>query len=420
MSSTKNEVLEELKGLTLTTVIGRKPTAQDVDRWEDEVAEMAALIKTSSIPGGETHGLLAVVIPEEEYQLEIEDEEFEYEEPTDPGAYPDLEGTEDEAEIKRLEAEHKQKKIDYLKYTGLTEHVRRQFTQCMDKTWIQPLKKGRIKYAGVTIKQFFTHLRSGVAKLSTKEEEEMKDRVFIEWNQTEDIAQYFKNVEEAQYQAEKWECKVDQQQLVNHAVIQMLDSNIFEPKFLRDWEVKPKGEKSWNNMKQYFTDEYRLITQYEKNKKKFGSINNIQEKETDNKEITEFFEEFRRDAMVGTEQINQMAQAFTGAADASKELADRLKTAMATIETQNKTIATLTNTNKQLTDNNTKLAEALKKAGGGGGGYRPRYQQQNQNQEGKKCHICGNAHKEPFEDECWVLKKNKNKVPAHYKPPYEG
>jgi hypothetical protein len=129
-TSAKNNVMLELKDLHLTKIIGRKPTAQDVDRWEDEAAEMATLIKNRAIPGGMEHGHLAIVIPEDEYGLEIEDETYKYVEPSDPGSYPTLNGDEDEHTIKRLEAEHKESVLDYGKYLGVTEHLRREFTTC--------------------------------------------------------------------------------------------------------------------------------------------------------------------------------------------------------------------------------------------------------------------------------------------------
>jgi hypothetical protein len=46
MSSAKKDVLDELEHHHLTKVIGRKPTATDVDKWEDEAAKMAMLIKS--------------------------------------------------------------------------------------------------------------------------------------------------------------------------------------------------------------------------------------------------------------------------------------------------------------------------------------------------------------------------------------
>ena len=65
MLNTKASVLAELTAeFRLSPVLGRKPTAADVDRWEDEAAEAASSIKTNAVPDGGLHGHLAYVIPE--------------------------------------------------------------------------------------------------------------------------------------------------------------------------------------------------------------------------------------------------------------------------------------------------------------------------------------------------------------------
>ena len=122
MSSIKNDVLKELETKHLTKVLGRKPTAFDIDRWEDEASEMATGIKTRAIPGGMEHGHQAVVIPADEYGLVIGDEDFVYAPPVDPGSYPTLEGDEEDHDIRRLEAEHKEAVKDYHRYLGVQEH----------------------------------------------------------------------------------------------------------------------------------------------------------------------------------------------------------------------------------------------------------------------------------------------------------
>ena len=106
-SSTKNDVLGELKPYTLTKVIGRKPNHEDVEVWEEEATEGATLIKTNYHPQGQTLGHLADVISEEELRLEIEDEDWTYGIQTDPGPYNiEITGNEDEWVIKRMEAAH--------------------------------------------------------------------------------------------------------------------------------------------------------------------------------------------------------------------------------------------------------------------------------------------------------------------------
>ena len=96
-------MLEELKPHQLTRVLGRQPTHRDVEISMEEAAAIATKIKTRLIEGGTTLGHLAIVIPEDEYQLEIEDANWEYEEPEYPGAYdPDITGNEDDYVIRRM------------------------------------------------------------------------------------------------------------------------------------------------------------------------------------------------------------------------------------------------------------------------------------------------------------------------------
>lgn len=422
MTSTSIELQTKdlLKGQELTKVIGRKPTSQDIDLWEEELATQSAQIKVRSIPEGMQFGLLAAVIPQEEYALEIEDEDFEWEEPTDLGPYPELDGTEDDQTIKTKEAEHKSKNIDAQKYIGFTQHAMEQFQRCMDACWIETLKKNRTGFNNVTVHQVFNHLRTTAAKLSTKEKQALKEAIKIEWNRGNDIATFFKDMEDAQWKAEKWGVDTSTQEMVNHAVSQMEDSGLFEDNFLMDWEEKEEHEQTWETMKTYYTKEYRKIQRYSKTKRVFESANNIEEA-AGGQDVSNFFEELRKDAIVGNEQINQMTTAFKGATETMGETLDRLKTALATIDSQNKVIANLTNTNKQLTDNNTKLTDAVAKGntgGGGDNGGRQRFNRRGNNDtssDGEKCPICKGQHTKPHLTKCWELESNKEQRPANWK-----
>jgi DNA repair exonuclease SbcCD ATPase subunit len=169
-------------------------------------------------------------------------------------------------------------------------------------------------------------------------------------------------------------------------------------------------------MKQYFTDEFRSIQTYEPNKRNFESIHNITE--SSSQEVSEFFEEFRRDAIVGSEQIQQMAQTFKGATETMSTVLEQLKAAMEENATLTKTVATLTATNKQLTENNKTLAEALKALGAkgtpeGGGGWQKKYH--HSNLKGDKCNICNKPHAKLFKDVCFELEANKEKRPVNWK-----
>lgn len=74
--TTKANILEELKGMHLTKVIGRKPNALDVNNWEEKASKIVPSINMNLFPGGQVDGHLAIVILEEEEQLEIDDDTF--------------------------------------------------------------------------------------------------------------------------------------------------------------------------------------------------------------------------------------------------------------------------------------------------------------------------------------------------------
>ena len=429
MSATaaKNEVLEELKHQHLTKVIGRKPTAFDVDRWEDEASEMVTAIKTRAIPEGMEHGHAAVIVPVEEYRLMIDDEEYVYIPPTDPGAYPALEGDEEDHERRRLEAEHNAAVSDYYKYLGVQEHLRREFQNCVDEVWIEGLQNTRGGYGHVTARAFLDHLRTEVATLTTREEQTMKNNIKVAWNQALHIKKYFLQMEKARAQAERWGVNIDDADMVNEATLQMLDSGKFDHKFLRDWEQLAKHEKTWETLKDYFGKEYVSLVRYKASLKgNMGSINQMTEQTADDeaqdREVTQYLEDLRRDALVGNEQIQQMSEAFTGAATTMKEVMERLKASQAEVKkltelvaTLTKTNATLTETNKQLTANNKTLTETIKKGGGaaapaenkGGGQWKSAAQRSNPEKEG--CNICGIPHAKPFVKFCWELEVNASK-----------
>ena len=203
-----------------------------------------------------------------------------------------------------------------------------------------------------------------MAKLTNKEKKEIRKKIEFEWDQTSDIKEYFDKLDRKAVKLDRWEIEVQPADLVVAGVDQMQDSGIFDHKFLRAWEMKPENKKTWQGMKDYFIPEYRSIKTYEhSNKDTLEKMQNVQEGANGGDvEVSDFFEEFRRDAMVGREQIQQVSTVAQGAADALKEITERLKEAMATIKTQQATISTLTNTNKQLADTITEL----KKGGGGG------------------------------------------------------
>lgn len=136
----------------------------------------------------------------------------------------------------------------------------------------------------------------------------------MEWDQTTDITKYFTTMKNTQVKFECWGITIEMIDMINAAMEQIQDSGIFDHKFLCQWEQKDH-RKTWGAMKEYYTKEYRAIKQFEgANIQAYEKINNIQE--TKEVEVSNYFEEFCRYAIVGREQIQQMSGVFKGASDA--------------------------------------------------------------------------------------------------------
>ena len=403
--SAKAQVMEELRGKTLTKCLGRSPTAWDVEQIEEVLAIMATEIKTSLFQGGQEHGCLAAVISEEEYRLEIMDATFVYQEPLgEPlSAYnPNITGAEDEHEIKGLEAEHKVYRTDRLRYEGLTEHFKEELLKSVDETWLAALKRPRGGYANISIKRFLQHLRDTAAKLSTKEKKKMSKELDREWDQTQDITTYFRYIEDVSTKLDRWDIDCSEGDMVTAAVDQMIDSGLFERNFLCAWEKKAEADKTWANCKDYFGEEYLSIKSFETNAGNYESVNEMKEATGD--EIKEYFDEWRRDTVAGQEQISQMAASFKGATATATEIMARLKTS----QEENKILAAA---NKQLAETNNMLVKII---GTMGGDAVKKLAEQSGKAEREKCPHCGKPHKKPFDNVCWKLEKNKDKRPGGY------
>lgn len=285
--------------------------------------------------------------------------------------------------------------------------------------WTAPgLNRSKVKsthrgYAHVTAKTFLADLRSDVAKITTREEDKMREGFNLEWNSPEHIKNFFSHMEHVRSQAECWGVEVDDKDMVNKAVIQMQDIQLFDAKFLSDWEWKPRHEQTWIQMKEYFGEEYTAIKQFEASVKNFESTNNLTERSAEQVEITQFFDELRRDAVVGNEQIQQMAESFKGATLTMKEVMERLKTSQEQITTLIATNKTLVETNKQLALALKALGDKTPAAAAEGGEEEKKAPASNPKTE--PCNICGFPHGKPFAKWCWELEINKNKRPKNWR-----
>ena len=122
----------------------------------------------------------------------------------------------------------------------------------------------------------------------------MKKKIEFEWDQTVDINEYFQKLNAIAIKLDGWGVDVQPSDLVIAGVDQMQESGIFDHRFLREWEMKPEHKKSWQQMKEYFTPEYRSIKTYEGSTKDvLERVQNVQGHDAEKEvEVSDFFDEF--------------------------------------------------------------------------------------------------------------------------------
>jgi hypothetical protein len=85
--STREAIIKSLAGTSVMSFKGHRPTATAIDTLENELAIIAATVKTSLFEGGQLHGHLCNVISKESYAAIVGNPDFILEEPVVPEAY---------------------------------------------------------------------------------------------------------------------------------------------------------------------------------------------------------------------------------------------------------------------------------------------------------------------------------------------
>lgn len=124
MIITREAVIESLRGCTVTSFKGRKPTPKDIDLLEKELGGMATRIKTTLFEGGERFGHLCLVLSDAAYGEKITNPAWAWEDnvPEEPTPYnPDITDNMGDVERRSMEAEWENHKAMVTVYNAVQE-----------------------------------------------------------------------------------------------------------------------------------------------------------------------------------------------------------------------------------------------------------------------------------------------------------
>ena len=154
-------------------------------------------MKTNLFPNGENYGFLAIISTDEEYRDYIEEPTHTFTLPTKPSDYdyniPDGIG---ETQRKVKEAQHRQRIVEYAKYTAVTTRIREIIVDAVPKEYIEELKDKVIAYDKVLPFDMLDHIAKNIS-LTTGDVDDMKATVFFPWDPTaETLRSYINRIED--------------------------------------------------------------------------------------------------------------------------------------------------------------------------------------------------------------------------------
>jgi hypothetical protein len=125
-------------------------TPEGINKLEDKLGGVCALIKTHHYTEGQKYGHLASVIPQEKYRIVISNNAWTHAAPTNPGAYlaAALGMGIAAAQRKQFVAEHKVLQSSYAEYLGVEEAGKELILYAVDNDALAPLKKQYIGFWG--------------------------------------------------------------------------------------------------------------------------------------------------------------------------------------------------------------------------------------------------------------------------------
>ena len=110
--------------------------------------------------------------------------------------------------------------------------------------YLEALKEEYIGYGSRTPFEMISHLHTNISKVTNKDKVQLKKEVFIKWEQPQVLSAYFKQIEKARKQLEKWSVNMSNNDIVIHIVNQMYELIWFSEDTMTKWEESNDNSKT--------------------------------------------------------------------------------------------------------------------------------------------------------------------------------
>lgn len=269
----KEDIEDSIKDKSVTKVHGQ-PTDKSLSILCRELNQIAASIPTSL--GGGTKGHLGLLLSNEQYRAISNNVDFVR--PNHPGIYPaDVgRGAEERA---RAEVQHRASIREFETYLGVENALKMKIQEAVDADWLAEIEDEHLGFLQVTARQMIEHLADRGGELDFVDTTALEKERDEPWNPTEHVTTYFNRVERCKRSLAKAGITTCMNSMRNKALDAFKKSGEFKLA-LKDWDNKPDADKTWANLKPFFTKEYAKINRDGELTAKdagFAGANNAQE-----------------------------------------------------------------------------------------------------------------------------------------------
>ena len=365
------DIREEVRKETVTKIHGQ-PTNQDLTLLEKELIAILANIPTTL--GGGGHGHAGIVMDPARYLLTTG---AAFVNPANPGTYPaGVPNNAAQGTRARAEAEHKELVKEYETFQGVVQATKDIILEAVDNEYLLEIEDEILGFLNQRPTDMLTHLRNRGGALDFADTKTLLAERDGEWDASEVPQIYFNRVEKAIQGLTRAGINSDLNERRDMALFYLKASGEFDAA-VREWEQRPAGGKTWQNIKTFISAEYAKENKQNKLTAKNFKVNMIEEQAAATEELI---------AALTEKHTQQMETLIKSTTEAMKEM-------MTLIKNEKKEPA------KQSNDEKKKKQEERKK----------RYN------DAPVCKDCGKKHPTKKEDRCWELEKNKDSRPANWK-----
>ena len=368
------DIREEVRKETVTKIHGQ-PTNQDLTILEKELIAILANIPTTL--GGGNHGHAGILMEPARYLLIAG---VPFNNPANPGNYPlNVAGNAAAGVRARAEAAHKEEVREYETFQGVIQATKDIFLEAVDHEYLLEIEDEILGFLNQTPTDMLTHLRNRGGALDFADTKTLLAERDGEWDASEVPQLYFNRVEKAMQGLTRAGINSDLNERRDMALYYLKSSGEFDAA-VREWENRPAGQKTWQNIKTFISAEHAKENKQNKlTAKNFKANTMIEEQAEATEELIAALTEKH------TQQIENLIKSNT---EAMKQMMSLIK-----------------NDKKESGDKQQSNEEKKKK----------REERRQRFNDAPVCKHCGKKHPTKKEDECWELEVNKASRPINWK-----